>query len=204
TAAFATAPSGVMQERTARPSMCTVHAPHMPMPQPNFVPLSPISSRMTHRSGVSSATLTETGRSLSLKVVMITRLQTEFSLWRAVFPGDGRHFALDVRPGWKFCACAPQICGQPCNVGVAECLGEARHHHAGHTVPDTDSVKNNTNKVGRFRQGQRGIECKLRPDLERCSTVVVTGTASGNVKTRIWIWLLSNPEIRRAHCLGDD
>src|SRR5262249_53689854 len=39
-----------MQERTARPSMCTVHAPHMPMPQPNFVPLSPISSRMTHRS----------------------------------------------------------------------------------------------------------------------------------------------------------
>src|SRR5262244_533824 len=78
--ASATAPSGVMQERTARPSMCTVHAPHMPMPQPNFVPLSPISSRMTHRSGVSSATLTETGRSLSLKVVMITRLQTDFSL----------------------------------------------------------------------------------------------------------------------------
>src|SRR6516165_9232911 len=73
-----------------------------------------------------------------------------------------------------------------------------------HTIPDTDAVENNTNKVGRFGQGQRGIECKLRPDLERCFTVVVTGPASGNVKTGIWIWLLTNPETRRAHCLGDD
>src|SRR5262249_47724489 len=89
----------------------------------------------------------------------------------------------DVRPGWKFCARAPQIRSQPCNVGVAECMGEARHHHAGHTIPNTDSVKNNTNKIGRFRQGQRGIECKLRPDLEWRCAVAVTGTARRNGKS---------------------
>src|SRR5262249_18160230 len=46
--------------------------------------------------------------------------------------------------------------------------------------------------------------CKLRPDLEWRSAVVVTGTASGDIKTGIRVWLLTNPETRRAHCLGDD
>src|SRR5260221_9290505 len=100
----------------------------MPMPQPNFVPLSPISSRMTHRSGVSSAISTETDRSLSLKVVMITRLQTDFSLRRRSFLADCRHLALDVRPGWKFCARAAQICSQPCNVGGGDCTARTRRH----------------------------------------------------------------------------
>src|ERR1043166_7638723 len=35
-----------------------VHAPHMPMPQPNFVPTSSSESRSTQRSGVSGATST--------------------------------------------------------------------------------------------------------------------------------------------------
>ena len=60
----ATVRSGVMHERTARPSTCTVHAPHMPMPQPNLVPFRPTSSRITHSSGVSSATSTETGSTI--------------------------------------------------------------------------------------------------------------------------------------------
>ena len=33
------------------PSTCTVQAPHWAMPQPNFVPVRPIVSRMTQRSG---------------------------------------------------------------------------------------------------------------------------------------------------------
>ena len=40
-------PSGVMQERAASPSMCTVHAPHCPRPQPNFGPFSSRSLRRT-------------------------------------------------------------------------------------------------------------------------------------------------------------
>jgi hypothetical protein len=48
----------VMQERVAMPSMCTVHAPHSDMPQPNFVPVMPSTSRSTHNSGVSPSTST--------------------------------------------------------------------------------------------------------------------------------------------------
>jgi len=50
----ATAPRAVMQERVARPSTWTVQAPHSPIPQPNLVPLRPISSRIAQSSGVSS------------------------------------------------------------------------------------------------------------------------------------------------------
>ena len=60
----ATALTGVMQERMARPSRCTVHAPHMPIPHPNFVPLRPTTSRITQSSGVSPATSTDAGRPL--------------------------------------------------------------------------------------------------------------------------------------------
>src|SRR3989449_2073081 len=48
----------VWHERTARPSRCTVHAPHCATPQPNFVPVSWSRSRITHRSGVPGSTST--------------------------------------------------------------------------------------------------------------------------------------------------
>src|SRR5712671_2221161 len=48
----------VMQERVATPSICTVHAPHSAMPQPNFVPVMPSTSRNTQSSGVSPSTST--------------------------------------------------------------------------------------------------------------------------------------------------
>jgi hypothetical protein len=47
-----------MQERVGAPSICTVHAPHSAMPQPNFVPVMPSTSRNTQRSGVSPSTST--------------------------------------------------------------------------------------------------------------------------------------------------
>ena len=43
---------GTPQARTASPFMCTVHAPHSATPQPNFVPVSPSSSRRYHISGI--------------------------------------------------------------------------------------------------------------------------------------------------------
>src|SRR6516225_5447736 len=70
TLAPATEPTGVMQDLVARPSTCTVHAPHWPMPQPNLVPVRPSSSRMTQSSGESSGLRAVTVRPLSLKVVM--------------------------------------------------------------------------------------------------------------------------------------
>src|SRR5437867_9513628 len=55
---FATTEMGVMHERTACPSTCTVHAPQSAMPQPNLLPVSPSSSRSAHSSGVSPGTST--------------------------------------------------------------------------------------------------------------------------------------------------
>src|SRR5215475_4088284 len=49
---------GVMQERVGSPPTCTVQAPHSAMPQPNFVPVMPSTSRNTQRSGVSPSTST--------------------------------------------------------------------------------------------------------------------------------------------------
>src|SRR5947207_14773774 len=50
--------TGVIQERTAKPSRCTVQAPHSAMPHPNLVPVMPSTSRNTQSSGVSPSTST--------------------------------------------------------------------------------------------------------------------------------------------------
>src|SRR2546425_7735271 len=55
---FATAEIGVRQERTAWPSTWTVQAPQSAIPQPNLVPVRPISSRSVHSRGVSPGTST--------------------------------------------------------------------------------------------------------------------------------------------------
>ena len=57
----------VTHERTGAPSRCTVHAPQSAMPQPNFVPVSPRSSRSTQSSGVSGSAVTFTARPLTLR-----------------------------------------------------------------------------------------------------------------------------------------
>src|SRR5258708_37683000 len=45
----------VWQLRTAAPSTCTVHAPHMPIPQPYLVPVRSATSRRNHSSGMSGS-----------------------------------------------------------------------------------------------------------------------------------------------------
>src|SRR5258708_4243319 len=54
----ATAATGIEQDRVGTPSIWTVQAPHCAMPQPNLVPVRPMVSRSTHRSGVDSSTST--------------------------------------------------------------------------------------------------------------------------------------------------
>src|SRR5262245_40805901 len=48
--------TGKAQDRTGRPSTCTVQAPHWAMPQPYLVPMRPSTSRSTQSSGVSEST----------------------------------------------------------------------------------------------------------------------------------------------------
>src|SRR5215468_7382112 len=51
--------------------MCTVQAPHRPVPQPNLVPVSLRSSRSTHNSGVASGALVDAGLPFTTKLVAI-------------------------------------------------------------------------------------------------------------------------------------
>src|ERR1039457_5059346 len=46
---------GVRQLRAAAPFTCTVHAPHRPMPHPNFVPVSARSSRRYQSNGIAGS-----------------------------------------------------------------------------------------------------------------------------------------------------
>src|SRR5580704_14941987 len=91
----------------------------MPMPQPNLVPFSPISSRRTHSRGVSASSSVLTGRPLTEKIVGISL--DPFSL-RAE-GGDG---LLNVGPGRLVGAGAPQVGGEPSHIRVAEPLAKGR------------------------------------------------------------------------------
>ena len=55
---FATLEAGVTQDLIGYPSKWTVQAPHRATPQPNLVPVKPITSRKTQSSGMSSGTST--------------------------------------------------------------------------------------------------------------------------------------------------
>src|SRR5262245_393087 len=61
--------TGVVQDLTACPLTCTVHAPHTAMPPPYLVPVRPNSSRTTHISGVSGSLLEVAGFPFSVNVV---------------------------------------------------------------------------------------------------------------------------------------
>src|SRR5437016_4552555 len=99
TLAPATAPTEVMQDRVARPSTWTVQAPQRPIPQPNLVPVRPTSSRIAHRSGVSSGLCSETVRPLISRVIMIERLRTSFLFRGSCLLADRGNLLLDVGPG---------------------------------------------------------------------------------------------------------
>ena len=58
---------------TARPSMCTVHAPHSPWSQPRLVPVSPSSSRSTSSSVRFGRTLTRYGSPLTISPISTAR-----------------------------------------------------------------------------------------------------------------------------------
>src|SRR6266571_2777757 len=66
------ADTGVEQERTGCPSICTVHAPHCAMPQPNLVPVRWSESRSTHSRGVPGAASTSRVLPLTTRETMKT------------------------------------------------------------------------------------------------------------------------------------
>ena len=67
----AAADTGSTQVRIGAPLKCTVHAPHCAMPQPNFVPFRPMTSRNTHSSGMSGWTSTVRDWPLTVKLTLM-------------------------------------------------------------------------------------------------------------------------------------
>src|ERR1700681_1773767 len=63
-------PTGKTQDRTALPSTCTVQAPHCAIPQPNFVPVSPKTSRRTHSKGMLAGASTFFSSPLIRRLIM--------------------------------------------------------------------------------------------------------------------------------------
>src|SRR3954466_2549773 len=89
-----TAPSVVAHERTALPLTCTVHAPQSAAPQPNLVPVSFSSSRITHRSGVLSSAFAETGLPLSLNETITSSFAPIFAQITAAVRAPSPNSAL--------------------------------------------------------------------------------------------------------------
>src|SRR3954447_18197128 len=102
----------VWQDLTASPLTCTVHAPHRPAPQPNFVPVICNCSRMTQSSGVSLAASTDIFRPLIVRLGICaspsgpcSRLRQQFTFWAVT--GTHRVGASstqnDTDPIWTQC-----------------------------------------------------------------------------------------------------
>src|SRR5215831_18876565 len=87
-------PTGVTQDRSARPWASTVQAPHWPSPQPNLGPRRARSSLSTYSSGVVGSTSTVCA--LPLTVSVMVAIVTSIALRDAPNPllegtGQGRH-----------------------------------------------------------------------------------------------------------------
>src|SRR5262249_6075177 len=61
----------VWHENARLPSICTIQAPHRPVPQPNLVPVSFSPSRITHNNGVAGGASVDAALPFTLKLVVI-------------------------------------------------------------------------------------------------------------------------------------
>src|SRR5262249_5931969 len=61
----------VWHENARLPSICTMQAPHKPVPQPNLVPVSFSPSRITHNNGVAGGASVDAALPFTVKLVVI-------------------------------------------------------------------------------------------------------------------------------------
>src|SRR5512132_4031120 len=68
----------VWHENARLPSMCTMQAPHRPVPQPNLVPVSLRPSRSTHSNGVAGGASVDAAVPFTMKsVAMVSSLRID-------------------------------------------------------------------------------------------------------------------------------
>src|SRR5262245_37647225 len=70
----ATSDIWVWHENARLPSICTIQAPHRPVPQPNLVPVSLRSSRITHNNGVVGGALLDAALPFTVKLMAMVAL----------------------------------------------------------------------------------------------------------------------------------
>jgi hypothetical protein len=70
----ATSDIWVWHENARLPSMCTMQAPHRPVPQPNLVPVSLRSSRITHNNGMVGGALLDAALPFTVKLMAMVAL----------------------------------------------------------------------------------------------------------------------------------
>ena len=142
-----TALTGVTHERAALPSMCTVQAPHMPMPHPNFVPVRPASSRITQSSGVSASASTVTWLSIELEAGHCLTPPILATAWRARDVGA-------IGAGWCFCSLSFSRQGSP----VQQIALELATYNAGR-IASRDVASTRRLQTGFYRR----YTCELNP-----------------------------------------
>src|SRR5579862_103815 len=83
--------------------MCTVQAPHWPMPQPNLGPVIPRLSRSVQRSGVSASTSASRTLplTLSLKAMPPSRLSLAESTAARGPSARKERYVVDLPNGWE-------------------------------------------------------------------------------------------------------
>src|SRR5580704_483161 len=128
---LAAAETGVWQLRTALPFRCTVHAPHWPIPQPNLVPFSFRTSRITHNRGMSAGTSTvlDCPFTVSWKAMTVGLLSRIRNSYHICFSSTGcapvtlvcyrRHCSLYINV--KEPKMNPQPLGR--SIGLGRCIG---------------------------------------------------------------------------------
>src|SRR5713226_3874919 len=94
--------TGATHDRTARPSRCTVQAPHWAMPHPNFTPVMPSRSRSAQRSGMSSGASTSRTSPLTLSFIENLRSGPNVRAWR---PEDQVPSALAIHHSAQIARC---------------------------------------------------------------------------------------------------
>src|SRR5262245_10939568 len=114
----ATSDIWVWHENARLPSMCTMQAPHRPVPQPNFVPVSLRSSRITHNNGVIGGALLEAALPFTVKLMAMVALLPDYPRRASSKCANSAHPLAPFAIGHLlFCSSQlTQCCLDPCRI----------------------------------------------------------------------------------------
>src|SRR5215211_4608562 len=98
--------------------MCTMQAPHRPVPQPNLVPVSLRSSRITHNNGVVGGALLDAALPFTVKLMAMVALLPDYPRTANSKCANSAHPPCAIRY-WPPAIRSPQLtqcCLDPCRI----------------------------------------------------------------------------------------